>query len=516
MGLFDFVKSMFGVGGCKMELALDAEQVAVGGVLSGRCTVIGSDKDWPLTSVKVRLLYVSVETQEDSALPKIDTRILIDNTIASNEVVPANGKREYDFTLQIPGGTEPNRNGVSYTVMVVADIPGLKDPSAKKDLKVVELEEGAPNMDLAALYSRWPALQGSAEGPLVQAIRDLGWSHSDYDDSKNMKSAEPVLAKFLRHESSQVRSTALEAWSRIIGEEATPANIRTLQAAMKDGTAEDGVLLEAIEAAARFAKSGGIGILEPFAKHEDPKVRKKVAWSIGNYANDVGKGLMLIQTMMADTDIGVLTQVVESLSRFSGNGVVMQKLNDLALTPEMPVALRRELGNALGNGYEFPDIVWPGLKNLADDTDPETRRRVAQNLHSHTQRDEMPPLVSALLQDGDAEVRRTMTGQIRYFPNNDHMATYRPILEAIAEGDADRVCQANAVYSLSNGMTPEEKAGHYQTWMAKKPTEEVLQRIVHDIMYDKQPEFQPLLTALSGAEFPRIAEDARTGLAYEG
>ena len=31
MGFFDFVKSMFGIGGCSMELELDADRVTVGG-----------------------------------------------------------------------------------------------------------------------------------------------------------------------------------------------------------------------------------------------------------------------------------------------------------------------------------------------------------------------------------------------------------------------------------------------------------------------------------------------------
>ena len=273
--------------------------------------------------------------------------------------------------------------------------------------------------------------------------------------------------------------------------------------------------MEAIEAAARFAKAGGIGILEPYAKHEEPKVRKKVAWAIGAFANDVGKGLILLQSMMDDSDMGVLTQVVESLSDFNGNGVVMQRLNDMALAPEMPVALRRELASGLGRGYEFPDIVWPGLQKLAADEDPEVRRRVSRSLSNHAEREGIEDVVRALLADSDAQVRRAIAQELRYV-REELITPMRPVLEALAETDNDREVQANAVRSLVNGFTPEQTAEHYTTWMGKRPTEEVLRTIVYDIKYDQNDAYKPLLEALTGSEFPEIAEAAREGLAYEG
>ncbi len=520
MGFFDFVKSMFGIGGCKMEVELDAQQVAVGGVLAGRCRVIGADKEYPLTSVNVRLLYVSVQSKEDSAIPDIETRILVDNVLATNEVIPANGKREYDFTVQIPGGTEPTAHNVSYSVLVVADIPGLKDPSAKTDLKVVEAEEGAQATDLASLYSRWPALQGTAEQPLIDALWDLRNSHRDWDENSNFSGAEPVVAKFLRHDSSRVRSTALEVWSHLIGDEATPANIRTLQGAIQladeSGSDDDlRVMQEGVEAAARFAKAGGVAILEKYAKHDNAKVRKKVAQSIGWHANDVGKALMVLQSMMDDPEIGVLTDVISALANFSGNGVIFQKLTDLALNPDTPLALRREVAGCLARGWEFYDIVWPGVKHLANDADPEVRRRVSQSLSNFMQREDAAEVAKPLFSDDDVEVRRAVSREARYFPSKS-MDDWRPILEEMATGDADRQVQANAVRSLINGFEPEKVAEHYQAWLAKGPSEEIQQAIVHDIMYDKNPVYAPLLQTLKGSQYPSVAEDAQRGIEYEG
>jgi len=518
MGFFDFVKSMFGIGACKMEVELDAEQVAVGGVLVGRCKVIGSDKEYPLTSVNVRLLYVSVQSNPDSAMPDVDTRILVDNVLATNETIAANGTREYDFTIQIPGGTEPSAHNVSYSVLVVADIPGLKDPSAKTDLKVVEADENAQATDLTSLYSRWPALQGTAERPLIDALRDLRNSHRDWDENANFSGAEPLVAKFLRHESANVRSTALETWSHLIGDEATPANIRTLQGALEAaGESEDDlrVLQEGVEAAARFAKCGGVVVLEKYAKHENAKVRKKVAQSIGWHANDVGKALIVLQSMMNDSEMGVLTEVVSALANFSGNGVIFQKMTELALDPETPLALRREVAGCLSRGWEFYDIVWPGVKQLASDEDPEVRRRVCNSLSNYMEREDATDVAKPLFTDDDVEVRRSMAREARYFPSKS-MTEWRPILEEMASGDADRTVQANAVRSLVNGFEPEQVAEHYQGWLAKGPNEEIQQAIVHDIMYDKNPVYQPLLEELKGSQYPSVAEDAQRGLEYEG
>jgi len=520
MGFFDFVKSMFGIGGCSMEVELDANQVPVGGVLAGRCKVIGADKEYPLTSVNVRLLYVSVQSNEDSAIPDIDTKILVDNVLATNEVIAANGTREYDFTIQIPGGTEPTAHNVSYSVLVTADIPGLKDPQAKTELKVVEPEEGAQATDLASLYSRWPALNGTAERPLMDALRDLRYSHQDWNDDNNFSGAEPVVAKFLRHESADVRSTALETWSHLIGDEATPDNIRTLQGAIKaadEGGSDDDlrVVQEGVEAAARFAKAGGVSILEVYAKHDNPKVRKKVAQSIGWHANDVGKALIVLQSMMNDPEMSVLTDVVSGLSNFTGNGVIFEKMTEMALNPDTPLALRREVANCLSRGWEFYDIVWPGVKHLAGDADPQVRRSISHNLSNFMKRDDAADVVRPLFGDDDVEVRRAIAQQVRWFPSKS-MDEWRPVLEEMATGDADRQVQANAVRSLVNGFEPEQVAEHYGSWLAKGPSEESQQTIGHDIMYDKNPVYQPLLEQLKGSEYPSVAEDAQRGLEYEG
>ena len=155
-------------------------------------------------------------------------RVLIDNSVANNEHLSANQTKEWNFTFGIPAGTEPTGTGVSYLVKVVADIPGIKDPSAKADLKVKEQEEGGANLTLDGLYARWPALRGTAEQPLVDALRDMRWSHSEWDKEKDLIVAEPLLARLMREGSADVQAAALETWSSIIGDRARKENLKVL------------------------------------------------------------------------------------------------------------------------------------------------------------------------------------------------------------------------------------------------------------------------------------------------
>lgn len=513
MGMMDFVMSLFGVGACKMEVKLDAAQVPVGGILSGKAVLLGGARPYPVNSVNVKLLYVLVESQPDSALPKIDTRILVDNAVATNAEIAANGRNEYEFTLQIPGGTEPTAHNCSYQVLVTADIPGLKDPSAKADLKVVEAAEGAPSLDLGAIYARWPALKGTAEHPLAQAIRDLGYAHNEWDETANLRIAEPILAKFLRHESEHVRHAALEAWSRVIGDEASKENLATLKAYLQAADPEGDEVLAALEAAGRFGKCGGIDLLEPFATHPREEIRERVARAVGWHARDVGKGLILLQKMADDASVHVRAQVIDSLAEFDQNAVVMKRLAELAQDPSTPVAIRRKLPYGLRRSWKFPDVVWPGIRALAKDEDHEVRRMVADVMSSYSEAAGAADVIRALLGDREADVRKAMAFELINFPE-EALAAWRKPLETLAETDPEREVRTNAIASLSRGRPVDEVVGYYRGWMTKDPSEAVLRGIVHGIKFQEDPKYKAILKELSGCPYPQVAKEARDGFEF--
>ena len=108
MGLWDFITSLFG-GGAKMDLQLDASEVPVGGILSGKAILIGASKDYPVTSVKVQLVYVETTFEEDSSLPKIDFRVLMDNTIAQTRRSPPAKPASSASRSRCPRAPSPRR-----------------------------------------------------------------------------------------------------------------------------------------------------------------------------------------------------------------------------------------------------------------------------------------------------------------------------------------------------------------------------------------------------------------------
>ena len=52
--------------------------------------------------------------------------------------MPPGSQQQFAFRLTVPSTLPPSAHNVSFQVVVNADIPGVKDPTAKVDVKVVE------------------------------------------------------------------------------------------------------------------------------------------------------------------------------------------------------------------------------------------------------------------------------------------------------------------------------------------------------------------------------------------
>ena len=102
--------------------------------------------------------------------------------------------------MSIPGGTEETAHNVSYKVKVTADIKSMKDPSATKDLIVVEGDGEGDSLTAEGLYSRWPALRGTETRPLLDALRDMRWKHDKDVGENDLRVALPILVKLMKHE----------------------------------------------------------------------------------------------------------------------------------------------------------------------------------------------------------------------------------------------------------------------------------------------------------------------------
>ena len=135
MGLLD---SMFG-GGTNLTLALDRPTGSPGGVIGGAITLTGGKKPLKLTTLKAHLIYVSVHSKPEGGLPDIETRVVGEQTVAAGIDLAPGSTHNFTFRITLPYDTLPTAHNVTYRVQAVADIPGVKDPSAEVDLKVVEL-----------------------------------------------------------------------------------------------------------------------------------------------------------------------------------------------------------------------------------------------------------------------------------------------------------------------------------------------------------------------------------------
>jgi HEAT repeat protein len=518
MGLWDFITSLFG-GGAKMDLQLDASEVPVGGILSGKAILIGASKDYPVTSVKVQLVYVETTFEEDSSLPKIDFRVLMDNTIAQNETLSAGQTREFSFTFQVPTGTEPSASNVSYQVKVVADIPGIKDPNKIAELKVLEPDEdgsGAATMSLEGLYARWPALRGTAERPLVDALRDMRWSHSDYDAEKDLIIAEPLVARLMREGSAEVQAAALETWSAIIGDRARKENIKTLGDILKQPNVDEDVLYEALDAAGRFAAVGGVALLSDFAKHPTERIRERVASAL-TYSGGEGKDKRaLLLTLTADESHRVRAQAVRGLGEYAEDRDTLKRLAALAQSETHPDVLVAVMSSSRsGFYYDHGDLLFNTLTTLSKHSYVDVRREVANSMGAAVGRVKGADQIAlALMEDAESEVRSTAAYEVQNM-NDEDRAVFKPLLKKLAESDPSGEVRTSAIDAFQSVFTKEETLAFYGALMQNEPTEAVLRGIVHGIKYEGDAEYKAILKTLSSCQFPRVADEARDGFEYD-
>ncbi|MCB9797502.1 MAG: HEAT repeat domain-containing protein, partial [Alphaproteobacteria bacterium] len=467
MGFWDFITSLFG-GGAKAELELDASEVPVGGILSGRAKLIGAPKPYPITSVKVQLVYVHTEMKDDSPLPEIDMRVLIDNTVANNDNIGAGEEKEYSFTFQIPGGTEPSAHNVSYQVQVVADIPGIKDPKAKAELKVVEAPEGAGTTSLEAIYERWPALRGTAEGPLLDALRDMRWSHSDYDETQDLLIAEPLMGKFMREGSPEVKRAALDTWAQIIGDRARKEHLKTLEMVLGHPDSSDELITAALDAAAKFHEAGGIRLLVPFATHESDKVREKVADALQYQGGENKAKRKILEQMVNDSMPHVRAKAIKGLDDYMEDKGLVQQLATLAQSETHPEPLEAILNCTRSAFYQgSPELALQIFDHLSQSQHANVREEAANSIQFAFDYVEgkADPIVLRLLADPNEVVRDRMAYEVQNF-GEDHAPRFKEALKNLADNDPTDKVRTSAINAMQKVMPKEEVVAYYRHLMA--------------------------------------------------
>jgi hypothetical protein len=460
MGLLD---KMFG-GGTGLELQLDAEQVPVGGMLGGRITVRGGKKDMQITSLNVRLLYVCVTAKEDSPIPDIDTRILLNNAVTANQALPAGAEQTYDFRFAIPGGTNPTAHNVSYKVTAVADIPGVKDPSATQDLKVVLLV------------------------------------------------AEPILAGFIRTGAPEVRGPALDAWANLLDGQVRREHLVLLQELVaSDLDAE--MTKRVVSAAAKWADEGALEFVQGYARHPDPEIRRELAQALRFAAADKFRGKKeLLLAMAPDPDAGVREAVWAAFSDFRDDPRIMQMCAaqiDADPSPEVQAACIGVL--CFGHHHGLAEMSFQVYERHLGNQHERVRKEIAENVHWLGK--EFAPRIGAIVQrllsDPVEEVRRATAWQFR---NMSEFPSFAPMLMYVVENDPSSEVRHAGLGALTSVLPVAEAVAYYRARMQREPTEPIHRAALDGVRWKDEPEAKQLLRELTSSHFASVAQSARDAL----
>lgn len=511
MGLLD---SLFG-GGTKLDMKLDTSTIPEGGTLSGTLTLSGGKKPLKLTALKVRLVYVKVTPVPGQTLPKIEMQTLLDNAVVSNADLPPASLNKYDFSFQVPKGTDPKG---TYKVIAVADIPSVKDPHAEADLKVIGAPTGeAPKgmfgifkgvMSKDDILSNFPKLMSRDEDELCEGLSEL--QCAAYDPDKNYVNVQDLLAEKMKSPSERVKQAALAAWGTVLNNRAKPENIKALEAmAAQPGLSSD-LMREVVTVAAKFAEEGAFPLVQRLAKHADPSVRAEMATRLYLDAEpDLPGKKDLLLAMAKDSDAGVRKAVFGAFAGFNSDKAVMEMVARHIATEASPDVQRACLSAlALAHHHGMKDLVFTTFVAQLKNPSSEVRKELSESLHWLPVDPRLTEIVVTLMKDSSVEVRRAMAWQAC------NMSEHPELKDVFLGGlkDADEEVRGNVLGALDRFMPFPEAAKIFREKMKTDPTEKTFWGVFNCAKFTEDPEGKKILKELTTAPFTRIAERAREEL----
>lgn len=509
MGLMD---SIFG-GGTSINLVLDRPTGSPGGVVGGKVSLTGGKKPMKLTALRVHMIYVSVQSSSDGGLPKIDTRIVGEQTVAAAIDLPPGSAHEFTFRITVPGDTQPSAHNVSYKVQAVADIPGVKDPSMDVDFRVLPADKDQHrSLPLQFVYARFPGLQARDEPSLCDALQQL-FLECYFNGGQYME-AEPLLAHYMRTGTVTVRRSALQAWANLVDNRVQPQHLQSLYGIANTPGLDQDTFDEVIRAACKFAEEGALPMVQQLATYQDARVRRVTADSLRFHASAKfqGKRELLIQ-FVQDPDPGVRAAGVGALAEYNDDAQVVYGIANLTereTSAEVLSAIVRALAFAHYNGHG--DLTFAVYEKLLSSPHESVREAIAESLSNQ------PPaalqriwaIAQRLLQDASVSVRKAMAFQ---FVNMERMPQLLPLAQHAAENDPSEEVRNDALRSLGRLMPPNALMAYYQQRLARATTEEVLWAVISGLRdHHQNPEAQAMLTRLGQHPNHDIANAAREAM----
>lgn len=506
---------LFG-GGTELSVALTSTNVIAGGTVAGKVTVTGGKKALTITSLVVRVVYVHVQTTSDSPLPKIDLRQLAEYTVVANAALPAGKAQSYDFTVQLPEGLDANG---SYKVIARADIPGVKDPSAEADFKVITpgghkrggLLGAVLGSSEEEILGRYPGLLSREEDEQFTALCELrGDAYGDEADK--LVALAPWLLRFVKTGPEDLRDEALETWATLLNNRARPSDIKELEALANEPLGRD-LKRALVTAATKFADEGAAPLLARLAKDEDPDVREQVARSLYFEADDDLPGRFeMIVALTRDEEASVRKAAASALSAFGDAPAAHQRAIELANTdPSHDV--RAEALEALGAAqwHGKLDLVITTYQQHLGSPSVAVRTALAGRIASLPPDDRVGPMVKALLSDRSSDVRRRMAWS--GINMSDHPSLL-PLFKQCAEQDPDDDVRAEAIQGLSGGLLGgADVIAYARQRLHADPTEKMAWAVLSVARsHDQDAAGKALLQELAKSQFADVSSSARDTL----
>ena len=510
MGLLD---SMFG-GGTSLALTLDTQTSSPGSVVGGRIALGGGKKPLKLTELKVSLLFVRVQTREGQALPDIDAKEVATQVVAANGDIPVGSQQAFTFRLTVPSDLPPTAHNISYTVMATADIPTVKDPSAKADLKVIEASKNADRrMPLQEIEARFKNLRSQNEEELCDALREFFLAC--YSEGAQLMEAEPLVGWYVQNGATvAIRRSALEAWANLVDNRVQPNHLQMLYAVANTPGLDDETFEQVIIAATKFAEEGALQLVQQLCQNPSADVRAKVAKNLRFNAAEKfnGKRELLVQ-LAQDPSAEVRKAAVSALSSFREDQQLMSWVAQIA-DGDSDAGVQAECLSTLSlvHHHGMGELALAVYEKHTQNPNAKVRSSIADALHWQPKNSmqRVWGIVQRLAQDPDEEVRRTLAFQ---FCNMEEMPQLLPIAQHMAQQDPSEEVRREALGSMASLMPPQQAASFYWQLFSQARSEDDVWPLVRGLRHHRDnADVKRVLSQIGQSPFERAADAAREAL----
>jgi HEAT repeat protein len=509
MGLLD---SMFG-GGTGVSMQLDNMTASPGAVIGGRVMLMGGKKPFRVTELAVKLFFVKVTTQEGQTLPNIDAREVTKQVVAAAIDLPPGAQIPFTFRITVPSDLPPSAHNISFNVMAVADIPGIKDPSATVEVKIVEASaDSNRRLPLHEVMGRFPGLQGRDEETVVKALYDFFLAC--YGEAGELMEAEPVIAQHMMHGTVKIRREALKAWANLVDNRVQPQHLQALYSIANAPGLDEETFFEVITAACKFAEEGALGLVQQFAAHPSATIREHVASDLRFNSSDKfnGKRELLVQ-LAQDQSPEVRAAAVGALSCMNDDQQLMYwvaEICDRDPAPEVQSACIDTLGFVHHHG--MGELALAVYEKHTQNPSARVRSNIARRLSSQpkTAVQRVWVLIQKLMADPDEEVRRAVAFEFNNFRD---LPQLLPLAQHMAQNDPSPEVRKDAIGAMSSLMQAPQAAQFYGQLMMTAQTEDDLWPVLNGLRnHSDNRDVKRLLTQLGQSQFPDVANAARDAL----